>query len=71
MNAQLGLIRVVITELHHGSVPEGGPIPSVRLADFTFDPLVSRSPVGHGGVCRMSLARRSCVRCWTLMPRSL
>jgi|SRR5579859_6745412 len=43
MNAQLGPIKVVITEVHHGRIPDGEPIPSVRLADFTFDPLVSRS----------------------------
>ncbi len=43
MNAQLGPIKVVITEHHHAGVPDGEPIPDVRLAEFTFDSLISRS----------------------------
>jgi hypothetical protein len=44
MNAQQNeIIRVVFTEHHHAGVPDGQVIPSDRLAEFTFNPLVSRS----------------------------
>src|SRR5258708_7938214 len=43
MNAQLGPIKVVIDEHHNADVPDGEPIPYVRLCEFTFDSLISRS----------------------------